>query len=271
MTNVDLPLSSAAAALDRHRLGTQGLAPMELFAHVTLPLILILAISTQLISVSHSAAIRDVENTISELKKDGAWTNVLAAWRQNFIRRIDLVCDERAHAMRLNLFTQAAVDERGAVRKQASFARVLWRDGFPADDDLKHLFTSAQVLLNPNKLELELYEKVLTYRPPNGSQAEFPMLFDAVLPGRDSQPPAPQDFRVTDEQRAFALEKIRQHCVRWVQLVEMLQIGVVSEVEKEHFRPQGTGDLDTDLANAVAATVRHLEERGYPLLSVARN
>ena len=270
MTNVDLPLSAAAAALDRHRLGTQDLSPIELLAHITLPLVLILAISTQLISVSHSAAIRDVENTISELKKDGAWTNVLAAWRQNFIRRIDLVCLERTHSMRLNLFTQAAVDERGALHKQVHLDRVLWQDGFPADDDLKHLFTSAQALLNPNKLELELYEKVLTYRPPNGSPAEFPMLFDAVLPGRDSQP-APQDFRVTDEQRAFALEKIRQRCVRWVQLVEMLQLGVVSAVEKEHFRPQGTGDLDTDLANAVAATVRHLKERGYPLLNVARN
>jgi hypothetical protein len=219
-----------------------GLSPNDVLVQISLPLVLILAIATRLITMGQSMSDRERSAVVLDL------------WKQQLILRMEQVLARWETDAGLAAFPAAA--------------RITWKGRWPADDRFQALSRHAQDLTRMDALTESLYREALTYVPPEGdaeSTGVFFPLYDAQIAG----PPDPsavlhEDFVMNEERRAFAHAYLRERGEKWHQRISELQWGLVSRVVAG--LPPEDALSDGRMAAQMHKLAGALSERGYPLL-----
>lgn len=224
-------------------------SPNDVLVQVALPLVLILAIATRLMTIGQAAASQQRSPAILDL------------WKQQLILRLDGA---------LNRWEQEA-----HLPAMPDFERILWKDGWPADDRFQSLCRQATALDELPGFVDRLYASALQYQPAEGGDAPtnafayIARLHDPEVAGpADGGAEVPPEFRITPERRAFAKRYIEERARKWAAQVEVLQWSAVERVAKG--MPIQEGDEATSPAAQMRQIARQFEARGYPLLDAVK-
>lgn len=243
--------TEAIEALERlaglRRGWTGGLSPNDVLVQIALPLVLILAIATRLMTMAQVMSDRDRSATVLDL------------WKQQLILRMEHVLSRWERDMELATFTDAS--------------RIRWDGRWPADEAFQTLSLKSQMLAEPETLTDQLYREALQDFGVDQDGRVEGMFFPLYDPEVHGDPPSDRllhdDEIMTPERRAFARAYLSERQATWHDHVAALQWGLVSRVV-ENLPPEDAlsdGRLTVQMRNLALA----LEERGYPLLpSVAQ-
>lgn len=222
-----------------------SLSPNDVLVQVALPLVLILAIATRLMIIGQGLAALERGPVILEL------------WKQQLILRIDRAA--------------AAWENAAGIQAFPDFQRVLWRNGRPDDPAFQTLCATAQALSDIEAMGIGLYRAALNYRPETASEAHhndmagfFPMYdpaLDGDSPAADS---VPDDFRIDDARRTFAMQYIQERCRKWKAQVEMLQWSALDRLASE--MPPNDPLIDSRPDAQMAKLAAEMRRLGYPLM-----
>lgn len=225
-----------------------SVSPNDGLVNLSWPIILILAIAA-IATSGQAEAISEITDVVQRLEKQDKDEIILELWKQALIRRVDLVCASRREEWRLDMFPIAD--------------RVKRQQGWPSDGDFSHLCEHAKELNDTGKLTLSLYKAALANNADGLGRMFDPMTFRGSSPlvgpnvlGRSKE---------ANEQRAFALARIRERCLHWREHVRELQLHVVEEVLDEPAAVASVMASDSSTMKLKIASA--LKKRGYPLLS----
>jgi hypothetical protein len=221
-------------------------SPNDVLVQVALPLVLILAIATRLMTIGQSLASKDKGPVILDL------------WKQQLILRVDSVMDQWERSSGL-----AALPD---------FERVLWQGAWPDDARFKQVCEGARALADLPQFSNELYEQALRYQPDAAASPATSNQFAYLVQMYDPQssvavpdPDAvPAEFRITPERRAFAQRYIEERGRKWLAQVENLQWNAVERLARS--LPIDDAITDASLPAQMKKLAGALAERGYPLL-----
>ena len=220
-------------------------SPNDVLVQVALPLVLILAIATRLMTIGQSVANRDRSPAVLDL------------WKQQLILRVDTVLQQW--------------ERESGLAALPDFERVLWNGPWPEDARFRQLCTNSRELADLPAFVNTLYERALRYRPAAaeaGATNAFAYLVELYDPQSSvavADPAAvPEDFRITPERRAFAQRYIEERSRNWQAQVENLQWAAVERVARS--LPIGDAVTDASLPAQMKKLAGALAERGYPLL-----
>jgi hypothetical protein len=215
-----------------------GLSPNDVLVQIALPLVLILAIATRLITMGQALTDQDRGAIILDL------------WKQQLILRMEQVLTRWEQKAELPAFPDPD--------------RIRWVDGWPDDARFARLCRATQELENIDELSWTLYREALAYKPP--VEADAGVFFPLHDPLLAATPPEhmPADFVMDYARRAFALDYLRERGLQWRERVTTLQWSVVGEAVA-HLSPEdplSDGRLAVQLRRISAA----LAARDMPLL-----
>ena len=239
-----IDLAKLAALSGRSSRRPQAFSPNDALVQVSLPLVLILAIATRLMTIGQNLSAQDQGPTVLDL------------WKQQLILRIDCV--------------MADWEKESGLPSYPAFDRVAWSDRWPNDAGFQQACRKGLELADLEGFKGQLYRQALHYRPAGAATnaaAGGPVLdlFDplegAPPPGAERLPP---EFRIDRERRAYALQYIEERCRKWRGHLEELQWSLVDRVLAA--TPAQDALTDRRLAVQMANVAAALEQRGYPLL-----
>lgn len=220
-----------------------SLSPNDVLVQISLPLVLILAIATRLMMIAQSMSTVDQGPVILDL------------WKQQLILRVEHVLQDW--------------EKSSGLAELPDFSRVHWQGQFPNDPVFSKLCTAGHELSDINALKLKLYRAALNYTPPDSTaQSEFKFiqtLYDPqeAPPGQDPAT-VPEEFRITPERRAYALDYIGERCLSWQSQLEEMQWAMIDKVAAE--MSPDSSLADKDLATQMRKIADALKQHGYPLL-----
>lgn len=220
-----------------------NMSPNDVLVQISLPVVLILAIATRLITIGQG---------LSSQSQNPA---VLDLWKQHLILRVDRTLDQW--------------EKQAGLPQFNDFNRVYWANHWPEDDRFRQLCKKATELAEMEKLKETLYREslsgTLTNQSGETSQGQFVTLYDPryATPGVDSNS-VPPEFRIDDTRRQYAFKYIEERCKRWNREIEELQWKLVDRLATE--LPAGDPLTDAHLDTQMKKIASTLEERGYPLL-----
>ncbi len=233
------------ALADRSAKKFFAFSPNDVLVQVALPLVLILALATRLMTIGLTLATRDRGPVILDL------------WKQQLILRVDTVLGQWERASGL-----AALPD---------FERILWADAWPDDARFRQSCREGQALADLPAFANTLYERALRYQPeaaaPDASNrfAYLVQLYDPQSGVAVPDPASvPAEFRITPERRAFALRYIEERARQWAAHLEGLQWNAVERVARR--LPVDDAVSDPSLPAQMKKLAAALDRRGYPLL-----
>lgn len=220
-----------------------NMSPNDVLVQISLPVVLILAIATRLITIGQG------------MSQQGQNPAVLDLWKQHLILRVDRTLDQW--------------EKQSGLSEFPDFNRVYWANHWPEDDHFRQLCKKATELAEMEKLKETLYRESLSAppatQPGNASPGHFTALYDPryATPGVASNSVAPE-FRIDDARRQYAFQYIEERCKRWSREIEDLQWKLVGRLASE--LPAGDTLTDARLETQMKNIATALEARGYPLL-----
>jgi len=231
-------------AIGRSTSSLFNMSPNDVLVQISLPVILILAIATRLITIGQSLSHQDANREQA----------VLDLWKQHLILRVDSALDHW--------------EKESGLPQFSDFGRVYWANHWPDDPRFRELCQKAATLGDMKKMTESLYREALAYRPADTNAAGLPgaaTLYDPryAVPGTSSNT-VPAEFQIDDARRRYAFQYIEERCKRWTREVEDLQWKLIDRLASElpPGDPLTDARLDVQMKNITAA----LETRGYPLL-----
>ena len=220
-----------------------NMSPNDVLVQISLPVVLILAIATRLITIGQGVATQ------------GQNAAVLDLWKQQLILRVDHTLNQW--------------EKESGLAEFSDFGRVYWANQWPEDERLRQLCRKAQELANLEKFKETLYRDSLTCRPSSEpgttGPGQFTPLFDSrfAAPGLSSNS-VPPEFRIDDTRRLYAMQYIEERCKRWTLDIENLQWKLVDHLAAG--LPAGDPLTDARLETQMKNIANALESKGYPLL-----
>ena len=222
-----------------------NMSPNDVLVQISLPVILILAIATRLITIGQGLT-----------QQQASTPAVLDLWKQHLILRVDRTLERWEKDSGLPQFTD--------------FGRVYWKNHWPADERFQQLCAKASALADLEKLQDTLYRESLGSQPSSnptdraGANWSVALYDPLYAPPGTTASSVPPDFRIDDGRRQYALEYIKERCQRWRREIEELQWKMIERLAAElpATDPLTSAQLATQMKNIAAA----LAERGYPLL-----
>ncbi len=219
-----------------------GLSPNDVLVQIALPLVLILAIATRLITMGQAMSDRQRSAVVLDL------------WKQQLILRMEQVLGRWESDAFLPAFPAAT--------------RIAWEGRWPVDDRFQVLCRESQALVAIETLTGALYRQALDYVPPEGDSEAAGVFFPLYDPQVHGEPDETtvlhEDFMMTPERRAFAQNYLQERCMKWHDRISRLQWEVVSRVVSD--LPPEDALSDGQLAMQMRKIADALETRGYPLL-----
>ena len=222
-----------------------NMSPNDVLVQISLPVVLILAIATRLITIGQGLTNQNQNPAVLDL------------WKQHLILRVD---------RSLNQW-----EKQSGLPQFSDFGRVYWAHHWPEDDRFKQLCQKARELSDMEKFKETLYRESLTFRPtstndfgPAGMNWSV-TLYDPrfAVPGMTSNS-VPPEFRIDDARRQFAFQYIEERCKRWTREIEDLQWKMIGRLASE--LPADDSLADSRLPAQMKKITDALEARGYPLL-----
>jgi hypothetical protein len=220
-----------------------NMSPNDVLVQISLPVVLILAIATRLITIGQGMTTQSQNPAVLDL------------WKQHLILRVDRSLEHW--------------EKQSGLPQFSDFNRVYWSNHWPEDDRFRQLCQKATELAEMEKLKETLYREALNGTPSNqpgeASPGQFVTLFDPRFapPGVTSNS-VPPEFRIDDARRQYAFQYIEERCKRWSREVEDLQWKLVDRLASE--LPAGDPLTDARLETQMKNIATTLEARGYPLL-----
>lgn len=222
-----------------------NMSPNDVLVQISLPVVLILAIATRLITIGQGMSSESQNQAVMDL------------WKQHLILRVDRTLD--------------TWEKESQIQQFSDFGRVYWEGAWPRDERFSQLCRKARELADLEALKLSLYRDSLTLQAvlTNAVSASSPhwavTLYDPIYspPGTASNA-VPAQFRIDTARRQFALQYIEERCKRWSRDVETLQWKLVDHLASQ--LPVGDPLTDADLDVQMKKIAAALESRGYPLL-----
>ncbi|MEI7899527.1 MAG: hypothetical protein WCK89_04700 [bacterium] len=221
-----------------------AMSPNDALVQIALPVVLILAIATRLMTIGQGAA-----------SQAGA-PSVLELWKQQLIVRIDRVLNDW--------------EKESALHEFSDFKRVYWAERWPEDNRFRLLCRQGSALADIGTMKQALYRKALRYRPSSDAEGASSPVWAAELydPLAGEAPGAtnavPPELVIDAERRQYALQVIDERCRQWKEKVENLQWSLIDRLVAD-LSPE---DRLTDgkLAVQMQKIATALDARGYPLL-----
>jgi len=222
-----------------------NMSPNDVLVQISLPVVLILAIATRLITIGQGISTQSQNQAVLDL------------WKQHLILRVDRTLDNW--------------ERKSGLPQFSDFGRVYWDGLWPRDDSLSQLCQKARDLADLEKMKDSLYREALTSTPaatdtvdPGGINGTI-MLYDPryAAPGTASNS-VPPEYHIDDVRRQYAFHYIEERCKRWTREVETLQWKLIDHLASAVPAGDALTDprLDVQMKNITTA----LEKRGYPLL-----
>jgi hypothetical protein len=220
-----------------------NMSPNDVLVQISLPVVLILAIATRLITIGQG------------MTQQGQNPAVLDLWKQHLILRVER--------------TLGQWEKQSGLAQFSDFGRVYWVNHWPEDDRFRQLCAKATELADLETLKETLYRDSLNGapagQPGDASPGQFVTLYDPryAAPGAASNA-VPPEFRIDDARRQYAFRYIEERCKRWSREIEDLQWKLVDRLASE--LPAGDPLTDARLDTQMKNIAETLEARGYPLL-----
>ncbi len=220
-----------------------NMSPNDVLVQIALPVVLILAIATRLITIGQGMSNQSQNPAILDL------------WKQHLILRVDRTLDHW--------------EKESGLAQFSDFNRVYWSNHWPDDDRFRQLCKKAAELADMEKLKETLYREALngalSVQPGDANPGQFVSLYDPryAAPGVISNS-VPPEFQIDDTRRQFAFQYIEERCKRWNREIEDLQWKLVDHLAAE--LPAGDPLTDARLETQMKKIASALEARGYPLL-----
>lgn len=233
------------AVLSGKNAGTLELSPNDVLVQIALPLILILAIIVQLLTVAQSVQSESDDGPI-----------LLDLWKQQLILRVD------------RMFTQW--EEKSGITNFPDFSRINWKGEWPNDPRFQTLCKSSLELSDITKFGQLIYYDALNYDPQLNGEDEksiqlFKELYDPEAPNAPATPgDIKKEFWIDDQRRAYANSYIAERILRWKEIVENLQWNTIGKIVVE--LPLDHELTDKNLAVQMDNIANALDNLGYPLL-----
>jgi hypothetical protein len=241
-------LAEQLAALSGRRARTSmPLSANDALVQVSLPLVLILAIATRLMTLGQSLA--NMEHQAPA---------VLDLWKQQLILRMEAVLDRW--------------ESRSEIRVFSDVQRVNWKGPWPDDPAFQTFLQNGQELADLPKLGRRLYEESLRYQPPEAGEearASFWNLYDPEVSAGAPEKELPPEFMIDTARREFALRYIEERCRKWKAHVEKVQWQAVQHILDE--LPVRDSVSDRNLTAQMHKLSTALTRQGYPLLPAVVN
>ncbi len=222
-----------------------NMSPNDVLVQISLPVVLILAIATRLITIGQGVSSQNQNVAVMDL------------WKQHLILRIDRTLD--------------AWEKQSGLAQFSDFGRVYWSDHWPKDDGFSQLCQKARELSDLEKMKITLYRDSLSYHPLETNTASnaganwtvtlYDPIFAAAGAASNSVPP---EYRIDDARRHYAMQYIEERCKRWSREIETLQWKMVDRLAAE--LPVGDALADARIEVQMKNISAALEARGYPLL-----
>lgn len=220
-----------------------NMSPNDVLVQIALPVVLILAIATRLITIGQGLANQNQSPSVLDL------------WKQHLILRVDRTLDQW--------------EKQSGLPQFSDFGRVYWTQRWPEDEGFRQLCQKARELADLERLKETLYRDSLACQPASEPGAQSPGQFIALYDPRFAAPDVssnsvPPEFRIDDARRQYAYQYIEERCKRWSRDIENLQWKMVERLASElpAGDPLTDARLDIQMKNIASA----LESRGYPLL-----
>lgn len=220
-----------------------NMSPNDVLVQISLPVVLILAIATRLITIGQGMSTQSQNPAVLDL------------WKQHLILRVDRTLDKW--------------EKQSGLPQFADFDRVHWTNHGPDDERFRQLCEKATELAEMEKLKETLYRESLSgaasSQSGEPSSGQFVTLYDPryAPSGVNSNSVSPE-FRIDDTRRQFAFQYIDERCKRWSRDIEDLQWKLVGRLASE--LPAGDPLTDANLDTQMKKIATSLEARGYPLL-----
>lgn len=220
-----------------------NMSPNDVLVQISLPVVLILAIATRLITIGQG---------ITNQNQNPA---VLDLWKQHLILRVDR--------------TLGQWEKQSGLSQFSDFGRVYWANRWPEDDGFRNLCQKASELADLEHFKEALYRESLTCQaasePGTGNAGQFVALYDPRYAASGvSSNSVPPEFRIDDARRQYAFQYIEERCKRWSREIENLQWKLVERLASE--LPAGDPLTDARLETQMKNIATALEAKGYPLL-----
>ena len=226
------------------------LSPNDVLVQIALPLVLILAIVIQLLTVAQSVE----SEQVTERKDEGPV--LLDLWKQQLILRIDRIF--------------ALWEQDSGITKISEVDRLKWDSGWPDDELFQNLCKKGLELSDLRELERRIYNDALEYNPIEYGESEdnvdlFKDLYDPEaenpLGSADEIPP---EYWIDENRRNYAFSYIEERCLKWKETLENLQWGAVNKIVAT--LPIDSELTDKNLATQMEKISQKLDDLGYPLL-----
>lgn len=221
-----------------------NMSPNDVLVQISLPVVLILAIATRLITIGQGMSAQSQQQAVLDL------------WKQHLILRVDRTLDQWEKDSGLSQFPD--------------FGRVYWEGRWPKDERFSQLCKKAKALADLEQMKATLYRESLNYQPAttnaragdaNWSVTLYDPLYSTAGVSSNS---VPAEYRIDDARRQYALQYIEERCKRWNREIETLQWKLVDHLAAEV--PVGDALTDAKLDVQMRNIATALEARGYPLL-----
>ena len=238
------------ALLGKDALKSVELSPNDVLVQIALPLVLILAVIIQLLTVAQSVQ----SEQITEQKDEGPI--LLDLWKQQLILRADSIF--------------ALWQQDSGIEKLSDFDRIKWKSGWPEDELYQELCKKGLELGNISELKRRIYNDALTYDPNEYGESEerislFKALYDPEVENNLVQEDdVPEEYTINDERREYAFRYIEERCLQWKSTLENLQWATVDKIVTD--LPIDSELTDKNLAVQMSNIAQALEDLGYPLL-----
>ncbi len=246
--NRNVSLSRQLALLaGRGKKKRMALSANDALVQVSLPLVLILAIATRLMTLGHN---------ISSMESQAP--AVLDLWKQQLILRMEAVLDRWEGGSGIRTFTDVQ--------------RVRWEGPWPDDPAFQTYCQTSGELADLSAFSRRLYGEALRYQPPEAgaeAQASFWNLYDPEVSAEQPEKELPPEFMIDSARRAFALRYIEERSRKWKARAEDTQWQVLQHVLDA--LPVHDPVSDRNPSAQMHKLASAMEQRGYPLLPAVAN
>jgi hypothetical protein len=224
-----------------------ALSANDALVQVSLPLVLILAIATRLMTLGHTMA--SMENQAPA---------VLDLWKQQLILRMEAVLDRW--------------ESQSGIQTFSDVQRVQWNGPWPDDPAFQTYCQAGGELSDLPSFSRRLYGEALRYQPPGAgaeAQASFWNLYDPEVSVEKPEKELPAEFMIDSDRREFALRYIEERSRKWKSRVEETQWQVLQQVLD--VLPVNDPVSDRNPSAQMHKLASEMQQRGYPLLPAVAN
>ncbi len=243
----DALVRQLAALAGRRTRKRMPLSANDALVQVSLPLVLILAIATRLMTLGQNLASMESQAPA-----------VLDLWKQQLILRMEAVLDQWENHSGIRIFSDVQ--------------RVNWNGPWPDDPDFRNYCQNSSELADLPAFSRRLYAEALRYQPREAGaevQASFWSLYDPEVSTEAPEKELPPEMMIDPARRAFALRYIEERCRKWKAGTEEAQWLVLQHILDR--LPVQDPVSDRSPSAQMRKLTAALEQRGYPLLPSVAN